>query len=64
MLGVEAAPVCVYCRRHPVDARWRPFCSERCRLLDLSRWIDGSYRVPDEAVPSEDEDEGNDGTPA
>ncbi|MBX6316553.1 MAG: DNA gyrase inhibitor YacG, partial [Isosphaeraceae bacterium] len=23
-----------------------PFCSERCRLIDLGRWIDGSYVIP------------------
>jgi endogenous inhibitor of DNA gyrase (YacG/DUF329 family) len=23
-----------------------PFCSERCRLIDLGRWIDGSYTIP------------------
>lgn len=23
----------------------RPFCSERCRLLDLGRWADESYRI-------------------
>lgn len=23
-----------------------PFCSERCRLVDLSRWLDEGYRVP------------------
>ena len=23
----------------------RPFCSERCRLLDLGQWVDESYRV-------------------
>jgi|ETNmetMinimDraft_26_1059896.scaffolds.fasta_scaffold186530_2 endogenous inhibitor of DNA gyrase (YacG/DUF329 family) len=23
-----------------------PFCSKRCKLLDLSRWLDGDYRVP------------------
>jgi endogenous inhibitor of DNA gyrase (YacG/DUF329 family) len=28
-----------------VDPRWRPFCSERCQLLDLSHWLDGGYRV-------------------
>lgn len=31
-----------------------PFCSERCRLLDLGRWLDASYRIP---VKSADEDE-------
>lgn len=24
----------------------RPFCSERCRLIDLGQWADESYRVP------------------
>ncbi|WP_165064529.1 DNA gyrase inhibitor YacG [Paludisphaera rhizosphaerae] len=24
-----------------------PFCSDRCRLVDLGRWIDGSYSIPD-----------------
>jgi endogenous inhibitor of DNA gyrase (YacG/DUF329 family) len=23
-----------------------PFCSERCRLIDLGRWIDGAYVIP------------------
>lgn len=27
------------------DNRWRPFCSERCRLIDLGSWIDEDYRV-------------------
>ncbi|MFN4243450.1 MAG: DNA gyrase inhibitor YacG [Tepidisphaerales bacterium] len=23
-----------------------PFCSERCKLIDLGRWLDGAYRIP------------------
>jgi len=23
-----------------------PFCSSRCRLIDLGGWIDGDYKVP------------------
>ena len=23
-----------------------PFCSERCRLIDLGRWVDGAYVIP------------------
>jgi uncharacterized protein len=23
-----------------------PFCSDRCKLIDLGRWIDGAYAVP------------------
>jgi len=37
--------VCVFCRQHPVDPAWRPFCSGRCKLQDLARWADGTYRV-------------------
>ena len=51
-------PVCVLCRRHPVDVRWRPFCSERCKLQDLARWAEGTYRVAAEPV-SDDDDKGD-----
>ncbi len=23
-----------------------PFCSQRCRLIDLGRWLDGKYQIP------------------
>ena len=28
------------------ENRWRPFCSERCRVIDLGAWASESYRVP------------------
>lgn len=28
------------------DYPWRPFCSERCRLIDLGAWADESHRLP------------------
>ena len=46
------APLCVLCRRQPLDEQWRPFCSERCRNADLAQWADGAYRVAGDAVPS------------
>lgn len=27
------------------DQPFFPFCSERCKLVDLGRWIDGSYKI-------------------
>ena len=32
----------------PFDASnpWRPFCSERCKMIDLGQWANESYRVP------------------
>jgi endogenous inhibitor of DNA gyrase (YacG/DUF329 family) len=29
------------------NARWRPFCSKRCQLIDLGEWFDEKHRVPD-----------------
>ena len=28
------------------EQRWRPFCSERCKLIDLGTWLDESNRIP------------------
>jgi endogenous inhibitor of DNA gyrase (YacG/DUF329 family) len=40
---------------------WRPFCSERCKLADLGRWLSEDYRVPEERAappaPAGPEDE-------
>ncbi len=33
----------------------RPFCSERCRLIDLSNWMGERYRIPGKAVDDETE---------
>ena len=56
---MAAAPLCVYCRRRPADPVWRPFCSERCKLADLGRWLQGDYRVPgpDSRRDADDADE-------
>jgi endogenous inhibitor of DNA gyrase (YacG/DUF329 family) len=38
------------------ENRYRPFCSERCKLLDLGAWANEEYRVPVEgACRGEDE---------
>ena len=50
MSPVHEARPCVFCRKHPVEAKWRPFCSERCKLQDLAQWADGTYRVAAEPV--------------
>ena len=54
MVRMGEARLCVQCRRHPVDIRWRPFCSERCRNEDLARWAEGRYRVAGDQVPAPD----------
>jgi endogenous inhibitor of DNA gyrase (YacG/DUF329 family) len=29
------------------ESPWRPFCSERCRLIDLGDWFDETNRISD-----------------
>lgn len=36
------------------DNPWRPFCSERCKQIDLGAWASEAYRVPvAEDIPGE-----------
>jgi len=50
------ARLCALCRMRPIDERWRPFCSERCRNEDLARWAEGRYRVASDPLPNSDTD--------
>jgi len=42
------------------ESRWKPFCSERCKLIDLGEWFDETNRISDkqesaqEYLPPED----------
>jgi uncharacterized protein len=33
------------------ENQWRPFCSERCKLIDLGNWASERYSVPDAGRP-------------
>lgn len=68
-MGNDSAPAvrtvrCPQCGRPAVYAPenpFRPFCTERCRLIDLGQWADESYRVPAEPVEDpQDLDAGED----
>ncbi|NQV55432.1 MAG: DNA gyrase inhibitor YacG [Rhodospirillales bacterium] len=50
---------CPLCGK-PSAVPYRPFCSERCKQLDLGNWFNESYRVPvveTDDFGAEDEDE-------
>jgi endogenous inhibitor of DNA gyrase (YacG/DUF329 family) len=36
------------------DGRFRPFCSDRCRTIDLGGWLEGSYRITGTVDDDED----------
>lgn len=54
---MTAKKIVVRCPQCGADAEWsaankfRPFCSERCRLIDLGAWASESYRVPVQEAP-------------
>jgi endogenous inhibitor of DNA gyrase (YacG/DUF329 family) len=45
-------PVCDSPVKWSGNQRWRPFCSERCKLIDLGTWFDESNRIPGDRVTS------------
>lgn len=59
---LRKARPCPECGK-PSERELYPFCSDRCRTLDLSRWLKGSYAIPvsDDGSKAEGgEDERND----
>jgi uncharacterized protein len=48
---------CPTCKREfqTSESTALPFCSERCRLIDLGRWLDEDYTLP--VVPDPEADE-------
>ncbi len=38
------------------DSTFRPFCCERCRLIDLGQWLTESYAVPAKNLSEEEQE--------
>ena len=51
-----ACPRCGALAAFRVENRWRPFCSERCKLIDLGDWAAERYRVPHAPEPSSEDE--------
>lgn len=51
-----AGAKCVRCDQ-PMQARFRPFCSQRCADIDLGQWASCTYRIPTGEGPVGPEDE-------
>jgi uncharacterized protein len=43
---VVSCPLCGKPVAWDTANRYRPFCSERCRLIDLGAWANEDYRIP------------------
>lgn len=59
---MEKKPLVVACPQCGKDVQWnsenkfRPFCSERCKMIDLGQWANEEYRIPADE-PSDQSDE-------
>ncbi|HVN98685.1 MAG TPA: DNA gyrase inhibitor YacG [Steroidobacteraceae bacterium] len=52
-MNAAARLACPTCKR-PIEWSaefpWRPFCSERCKLIDLGAWLTEKHAIPGEPV--------------
>ena len=48
---------CPICKRETFyeGNSFRPFCSERCKMIDLDNWLSGRYRISKPVQESEEE---------
>jgi len=53
-------PICKRKTEFSPSNRWRPFCSERCKMVDLGAWANEKFRIPDPGGPDDEESEGKD----
>ena len=53
---IVACPACGGESIYAASNAYRPFCSERCKNLDLGAWASEAYRVPSVAPPDTEAD--------
>jgi uncharacterized protein len=49
-----ACPRCEIAVEWKPENKYRPFCSERCKLMDLGAWANEEYRIPNATPPDDD----------
>ena len=52
---VVACPQCTKDVVWSEESPYRPFCSERCKLIDLGQWANEGYRIPAEQQPDDND---------
>lgn len=52
--GKGGCPIC----GKPAAPQFKPFCSDRCRQVDLHRWLSGTYRVAGSERPADADEDG------
>jgi uncharacterized protein len=58
MSRTQTCPIChktfrVSIAEHKPPSPYFPFCSRRCKLIDLGSWLDGHYKIPSPLTPED-----------
>ena len=51
---------CPTCKRNvewSEESKYRPFCSNRCRLIDLGSWFSEDHAIPGDPLPEDETDD-------
>jgi len=53
--------ICPICKKTTTweENPWKPFCSEKCKLIDLGKWVSEEYRIEGEKAEEEQRAENN-----
>ena len=54
--ALKASKPCPECGKPAQNPKTLPFCSPRCRDVDLNRWLSGRYVIPGKENAEEDEE--------
>jgi len=59
LVSMAGCPICGKDARPRTENRFAPFCCERCKQVDLGKWLNEEYRVPthESAEPDEDHEQ-------
>ncbi len=64
-MSLPTKPIIIKCPTCSRQVNWtpeetyKPFCSERCKLIDLGEWVMEEKRIPGEPVDLENEQDGD-----
>ena len=56
----STCPSCNAAVQQQSENPFRPFCSERCKMIDLYHWLNEDYVIPGKPVESDSEEESQD----
>ena len=54
MNTIVRCPTCARVVEWSAGSPWRPFCSERCKLIDLGAWASAQHTIPGESIDATD----------